>query len=155
MPGRLAPSNSTTSTSVRRHSSISSLSHFTLAPSSFPIRLRAVASSRRSEHMLLKISEANGTREIGQACIPLALFLSQPTHPSPRPAPAAASEPEGTQSSRLGAARCDEVIEPALHQEKGGYLGSRPCFPLTSGGALKGWVQLEMRVHFKPLHGPS
>lgn len=128
-----------------RRSSTSSLSHFTLAPASFPIRLRTVACPRRSEHLLLKINA--GEKEVGQVCVPLALFLSTAAETQEgATAPAPAPLPMGPTV---------EVIEGTGTQQAGRQLrggrGGGLRFPLTSGGAFKGWVQLDMRVRVRPL----
>lgn len=148
-----------------RSSSTSSLSHFTLAPSSFPIRLRTVACPRRSEHLLLKINA--GEKEVGQVCVPLALFLpATPTQPQegaantttalPPPAPAPLPT-DSTVDTSLHP--CEEVIEGTGTQHAGQQLrggrGGGLRFPLTSGGAFKGWVQLDMRVRVRPLEASS
>lgn len=145
-----------------RSSSTSSLSHFTLAPASFPIRLRTVACPRRSEHLLLKINA--GEKEVGQVCVPLALFLPTPTEPQegganttalPPPAPAPLPTDPTVDTSLHP---CEEVIEGtgthAGKQLRGGRGGGLR-FPLTSGGAFKGWVQLDMRVRVRPLEASS
>lgn len=161
-----------TRTALQRGSSISSLSHFTLGPSAFPIRVRTVASLRHSEHLLLKICQGHGHKELGQACIPIALFLPTPTEaaavPSsssinagrgatPPPPPALETEPTvaTTVVSEVGAGSGgrEEVIEgtaqqqPQQQQQRRG--GMR--FPLTSGGKFRGWISLDMRVRVTPL----
>ncbi len=158
MPGLLAPSTFTR-TALQRGSSVSSLSHYTLA-SAFPIRLHTLASLRHSEHLLLKISEASGTKEVGQACIPIALFLplnepeaaKKPSTSSSTPPPRPATLP--TAATATSSVSCDEVIE-ATAAPQGRHRAGALRFPLTSGGAFKGWVKLEMRVRAKPLEPPS
>lgn len=146
---------------MHRSSSTSSISHFKLAAASFPVRLRTVACPRRSEHLLLKISA--GEKEVGQVCVPLALFLptataaaepqeepaAAPRAGSPLPPPAPAPLPT------------DPTVDPEYEEVIEGTQAGRPPrgrgaglrFPLTSGGAFKGWVQLDMRVRVRPLEG--
>lgn len=121
---------------MRGQSSTSSLSHH--GWSSFPVQLKTVASVRFSEHLLLKVSDGRG-QELGQTVIPVALGLlhkQQPGGPL-------------VSSSSYGSLPVDEIVE-------GGGVSQRDDrrfrFPLTKGGALKGWITLTIKTRIKQIH---
>jgi hypothetical protein len=116
-------------------SSTSSLSHH--GWSSFPVQLKTVASLRFSEHLLLKVSDGRG-QELGQTVVPVALghlHKQQPGGP--------------LSSSSYGSLPVDGIVE-------GGGVSQRDDrrfrFPLTKGGALKGWITLTIKTRTKQMH---
>lgn len=120
-------------------SSFSSLSHHEW--SSFPVRLKTLASPRFSEHLLLKVSNDRG-KEIGQTIIPLALGISskevpQETH----------LYPSSYANSSLCSFRVDEIVQ-GLHGKED---NRRFSLPLTKGGSLRGWITLTLRTKIKPI----
>jgi len=121
---------------LRGQSSTSSLSHH--GWSSFPVQLKTVASLRFSEHLLLKISDGRG-QELGQTVVPVALGFLHKQQPG---APLVSS-------SSYGSLPVDEIVEGSsvnLRDDR------RFRFPLTKGGALKGWITLTVKTRTKQMY---
>lgn len=121
---------------LRGQSSVSSLSFHRW--SSFPVKLKTVASMRFSEHLLFKLSDRRGN-ELGQTVIPVALGLHSKEHPVP----------PFTSYPSNGSLPIDEIGE-------GSRVGQRDSrrfrFPLTKGGALKGWITLTIKTRLGLVH---
>ena len=117
---------------LRGQPSTSSLGHYLW--SSFPIQLKTVGSLRFSEHLLLKVSNGKG-KELGQTVIPVALGMVK-------------TDGLSYAATTLYQPVHDEMIEGAASV---GTRGDprRFRFPLTSGGALKGWITLTVKTTIK------
>ena len=120
---------------LRGQSSVSSLSFHRW--SSFPVKLKTVASQRFSEHLLFKLSDSRGN-ELGQTVIPVALGLLSTEHPG---------DPFTSYSSN-SSLPIDDIGDGSRVSQRD---GRRFRFPLTKGGALKGWITLTIKTRLGPV----
>lgn len=88
----------------------------------FPVRFETVASPKFSQHMLIRLSDAQG-RDLGECVVPVSVALF---------------DDEGEEDRGLGGGRRKEQSRTIR-------------LPLTMGGTFQGWLCLEMRVTVSPL----
>jgi hypothetical protein len=159
MPGAGPLGGSKSDPLLEGKSAASALSFFPW--SAFPLQIKTVASLRFSEHLLLKVSNGKG-QEIGEAVIPVALGLRGEEGEGP----AAVSDGDGgggggagsaaatkTTTQNDGAARGEEEVVEGHTKTKVAVarIERRFRFPLTSGGALKGYISLSITTRIKPI----